>query len=1361
MFDFNKLLVANGFIPHGHCYLWKPGLVGLHVASDLLIGLAYLSISITLVRLVQRIRLPFHGMFLAFGLFIAACGATHFMEVLTLWHPVYWLSGAVKVVTAFASVITAVLLPPLIPQVVGLVQLADLAEERRVQLEKANSELANLYERVKELDRLKTKFFANVSHELRTPLSLVLGTTERLLSQGGLADLQTTSLETIDRNAQMLLKYVNDLLDIAKLEAGKMSVNYSQVDLVGLVRLTAAYFETVAQDRRVEFLVTTPASLPGQVDPEKLQRVFLNLLSNAFKFVPDGGEVGCRLEQKDDRVRITVEDSGPGVPLSLRESIFERFQQGVVAAFSFGSRDAARQAGGTGLGRAIAKEFVELHHGTITVNDAPSGGASFTVELPLSAPPGAADSVLSADEKATATPPSGDAVAQQILAALRTATAPEEAALALSEAESDPAAVRPLILVVEDNPDMQQFIRETLTAEYRVITASNGQQGLEQAIALYPDLILTDLMMPQMNGDALVRELRSHPELNATPIVLLTAKADNQLQIDLLREGAQDYLLKPFSVEELQVRVENLIAVKQIREVLQQELASQSQDVALLTTKATLSKQELQQALAALRQSETHFRRVAESNMIGILFWDAQGRITEANDTLLKLIGYDREELRAGQISWRDMTPIEYQYLDDQAMAELTQSGSCNPFEKEYIRRDGSRVPVLIGAAMLEESVDRGVAFVLDITERKQAEADLQKAYAELEQRVEQRTQELSQANAKLQAEIAERQRTEAALAKEQEFLNVLLDNLNAGIVACDAEGVLTLFNRATREFHGLPEQPIQAEQWADCYDLYLPDGESQMAIADIPLFRALQGERLHNIEMKIIPKQGKVRDCLASGQAIFDSQGKKLGAVVVMHDVSEAKRDEAVRKQAEAQIRTLNAELEQRVIERTAQLEAANQTKDQLLVREQAARAEAESANRMKDEFLATLSHELRTPLNAILGWAQLLRNRNFDSATTARALETIERNARSQSQLIGDILEVSRIIRGKVRLSTRPLQLIPVAEAALDSLRPAADAKAIQIIFHSASNLDTITGDFDRLQQVFWNLLSNAIKFTPVGGRVEVRLWAEDEHQAAGSLSAISPSAGSDPATPLICIQVSDTGQGIAPDFLPRVFDRFRQEEGGIDRTHGGLGLGLAIVRHLVELHGGTVSADSAGLGQGATFTIKLPRVAKSQQAESTGEKSPALGSESKFLGFKARSLSLTGLRILVVDDEIDTREFLAVLLENCGATVSAVASVAAAMDVLTTTAIADYPDVIVSDVGMPEQDGYALIRQVRAIAAERHITLPAVALTAYAGANDRAQLLLAGFQIHVPKPVDADELVAVVANLAVRTEGSKMVE
>ncbi len=388
----------------------------------------------------------------------------------------------------------------------------------------------------------------------------------------------------------------------------------------------------------------------------------------------------------------------------------------------------------------------------------------------------------------------------------------------------------------------------------------------------------------------------------------------------------------------------------------------------------------------------------------------------------------------------------------------------------------------------------------------------------------------------------------------------------------------------------------------------------------------------------------------------------------------------------------------------------------------------EAQEANRIKDEFLATLSHELRTPLTAVLGWAKLLGTGQLDAETSSRALETIQRNARAQQQIIEDILDVSRIITGKLRLDVNPVELVPVIEAAMESVRPAADAKAIQLETRLEAQTGFVMGDPSRLQQVVWNLLSNAVKFTPHGGRIQLQLHDVDAHAR---------------------ITITDTGEGIRQEFLPYVFDRFRQADGSTTRMHGGLGLGLAIVRHLVELHGGTVGAESEGVGHGATFTITLPLSAPAQESAPDGETERQLTTQESELEHLA---DLSGLRVLVVDDEADSLEFLSVSLAGCGAEIRAVSSAAEALYVLGQF----QPDVLVSDIGMPQEDGYTLMRKVRALGPEHGGAIPAAAVTAYARTEDRMRALLAGFQTHIAKPVEPAELAAVVASLAGRAVG-----
>jgi PAS domain S-box-containing protein len=431
-----------------------------------------------------------------------------------------------------------------------------------------------------------------------------------------------------------------------------------------------------------------------------------------------------------------------------------------------------------------------------------------------------------------------------------------------------------------------------------------------------------------------------------------------------------------------------------------------------------------------------------------------------------------------------------------------------------------------------------------------------------------------------------------------------------------------------------------------------------------------------------------------------LSNEGRVIGTLTIIEDVTE------------------------RVVRET-ELEAQIEDRSRLLSSEKLARSEAERANRLKDEFLATISHELRNPLNAILGWAHMMRVGKLNDANRERAVETIYRNAKSQSQLVADLLDVSRIISGKLRLDVRTVDLVAIVNAAIDSIRPAAEAKGIRLQTMMDSAAGPISGDADRLQQIVWNLLTNAVKFTPKGGKIRVELQRLDSQ---------------------VEIVVRDSGVGISAEFLPYVFDRFRQADASTTRVHGGLGLGLSIVRQLVDLHGGSVSVQSEGEGKGATFMITLPFVGVIHH-EKDVESVPSTQNE-ELLSFDGLP-SLKGLKVLIVDDEADTRELIGEVLKECGSEVIISRSAAEALDALEQ----HKPDILISDLGMPDEDGYSLIEKIRALPSERGGDIPAAALTAYARAEDRMRVLRSGFQFHLPKPVDSAELVTVVASLAGR--------
>ncbi len=583
------------FMPHAHCYLFNQPLMWLHGGSDFLIGLSYVAISATLTWMVFSVRreLPFHWMMLAFALFIVACGTTHFFEVWTLQnpHPRYWMSGTVKLLTAIASVVTAILLPPLVPKVRSLLEHARLSGEHKSKLETAYAELEVLYKKVTQLDELKTSFFANVSHELRTPLTLISAPLERLMKTHASAD-SLQDLKMMRRNTLLLHKYVNDLLDISKIEAGALDLNYSLVNLGTMARFMESVFDSTLSDQRVKMEITAPADIVAEVDGDKVQRVILNLLSNALNYTPRGGRITLTLQRVEGMAEIIVEDSGPGVDPAYRDRIFERFQMG--------DPQTQKRFGGSGLGLSIVKEFVQYHRGTVEVGISKAlGGAAFTVRLPLEAPPA---SKVNASQWASTHAMYGFRAGSSDTPVTTPAPVNEDPTVAVDQREG----VQALILVVEDNWDMSDFICRVLGEEGRIAKASNGKEALEMIAQEQPDLIVTDVMMPEMTGDELVAALRQNKQWEDIPVLVLTARPADENQPSLLMKGAQDYVTKPFLVEELRARVHNLVTAKLTRDTLRSEVSSTSQNLNQLARDLALRARELEEA----NRSKDHFLAV-------------------------------------------------------------------------------------------------------------------------------------------------------------------------------------------------------------------------------------------------------------------------------------------------------------------------------------------------------------------------------------------------------------------------------------------------------------------------------------------------------------------------------------------------------------------------------------------------------------------------------------------------------------------------------------------------------------------------------------------------------------------------------
>jgi signal transduction histidine kinase/DNA-binding response OmpR family regulator len=978
-------------------------------------------------------------------------------------------------------------------------------------------------EALAQLDRAKTTFFSNVSHEFRTPLTLMIGPLQDLLVAGGAAlpSEAATAIDVAHRNGQRLLKLVNTLLDFSRIEAGRIDAAYEPTDLAAFTTDLASVFRSAMEKAGIDLIVECPAlPEPVYVDRDMWEKIVLNLLSNAFKFTFDGS-IRVALEWHGDRVELRVSDTGVGIAESELPRMFERFHRVKHAR--------ARTHEGTGIGLALVQELARLHGGTVSVRSEEGRGTTFVVTIRSGRSHLPADRIGAA-RHLTSTSVGAIPYVEEALRWL-----PDEATREIGN-DVEVAAVTPpdgagRILVVDDNADMREYLTRILGQSYHVEAVGDGRAALTRIEVNPPDLILTDVMMPTIDGFGLLSAVRSNDKIQSTPVILLSARAGEEARIEGLHAGADDYLVKPFTARELLASVGSQIQLARLRresEAERMRLLKENADVT-----ATLNE------VGALVSSDLDRSKVVQA-------------VTDAGT----------------ELTTAEFGAFFYNVLNESGESYTLYTISGVP------REAFSKFPMPRNTEVFEPTFKgSGVVRSPDIT------ADPRYGH-------------------------------------------------NA-------------------PYHGMPPGHLPVRSY-----LAVPvKGRSGSTIGGLFFGHSAVGRFTEHHER------------LAVGIASWASMALE------------------------------NASLYTSVQE----------------------------ASRLKDEFLASLSHELRTPLNAILGYARLLRSGMVPPDKQQKALETIERNVTSLTQIVEDVLDVSRIVSGKIRLNVQSVDFPAIVRSAIDSIALAAEAKGLRVETVLDPKAGPVSGDPERLQQVLWNVLSNAVKFTKRDGKVQVRLERVNSH---------------------VEVVVSDTGIGIAPEFLPHVFERFRQADAGFTRERGGLGLGLSIARQLTEMHGGTIEASSGGIGAGATFRLKLPLMIVHAAHDERQPRQPQRPVD-------ISTGDLRDVHVLAVDDERDALALVAEVLQTAGARVTTVSSAYQALATLD----AEVPDVIVADLGMPLVDGYQFISRVRRHRNPRVRVLPAAALTAYARTDDRMRALRAGFHIHLAKPIDPAELITTIAALANR--------
>jgi PAS domain S-box-containing protein len=1021
-------------------------------------------------------------------------------------------------------------------------------------------------EALAEIDRAKTKFFSNVSHEFRTPLTLMLGPIQEIAIHPATPGSIRAQVELVHRNALRLLKLVNSLLDFSRIEAGRAEALFEPVDLAAFTRDLASTFRSTIERVGLHFEVDCQSVRePVYVDREMWEKIVLNLLSNAFKFT-FSGTIAVRLRQEGDSVVLEVADTGVGVPTHEIPRLFERFHRVESTV--------GRTHEGSGIGLALVHEIVKLHSATIEAASELGRGTTFRVRLPLGARHLPRDRIKDVKTQAS-TAISAQTFLQEALswrphpeASTASIVQPIDVAdTALDQRFASTFGAR--IVLADDNADMLSYVGQLLAPYYSVETVADGEQALAAIHRLRPDLLLSDVMMPRLDGFGVLKTLRADDDLRDIPVILLSARAGEESRIEGLDSGADDYLVKPFAARELLARVGSLIELTRIR-----------------------------------ADSERRLRLALTSIQDQFYLLDDQWRYTLVNRRFIELSGFAESELIGHSLFER--FPDLRGTVFETELRTAVRTQSARRFEFYYVPWKRWFESAVYPAA------DCVAVLVTDITERKQSQEAIRLRTAQFE---------------------------------------TLLNEAPLGMYLVDADFCIREVNpTALPVFGDIPD--LIGRDFDEVIHILWP---TPFADEVVGLFRHTleTGDpytAAERIEQRLDRDVTEYYEWRIRRIPLTDG---RFGVVCYFRDIS-------------AHVR---------------------------------GRHQLQAADRQKDEFLAMLAHELRNPLAPIYTASELLSRTLPTHPKAQSAIATIKRQVTQLTRLVDDLLDVSRITQGRIDLKRETVELSNVIAQALETVDPLLREKMHQVSITASYQPLYVSGDFVRLVQCIVNLLTNAAKYTDPGGQIRIESRSVDSYAL---------------------VTIADSGVGMSNELLPRVFDLFVQSDRTLDRSQGGLGIGLSVVKRLIEMHAGRVSARSDGAGKGSIFEISLPQVgppATTQRESNPTESVPK--------------------RIFIVDDNVDAADTLALLLQLEGHEVQAVHTAAAALERIE----AFMPDVAFIDIGLPQMDGYELVRRLRKQRALATVKL--IALTGYGQADDRRRVHEAGFADHLIKPVSISAL------------------